>query len=738
MEYVNKIDVHNIKKKSIYLLPEEFSGTSADGHYLDFTNYYMRIDGRPFMAVAGECHYSRVSENQWEETIIKMKMGGINIVSVYVFWIHHEEIEGRFDFTGNKNLRKFIELCKKHGLYVILRIGPFDHGEVRNGGIPDWVLGKPYDIRCASEGFMVQTKLLYEKIGEQVKGLLYKDSGPIIATQLENEYMHSAAPWEIMYGSTDEWIDSIRDEDYIPKLKELARQAGIDTPFYTCTAWGGAFAPTDEVMPLWGGYAYMPWIFLNYEGDHPLTQEYIYRDYHNDKIPSTYNFEPAYRPESMPYACCEMGGGMNVTYNYRFTVDPESVDAMANIKLAGGCNFLGYYMYRGGSNPKGIRSEFMNEGQCPKITYDFQAPIGEFGQVRESYKRLKRIHHFVTNFGQQLAELETVLPDGAGDICPEDTDSLRYAVRSDGRRGFIFINNYQDHTENHDLKDRTIEIKLDDEEIILKSLSLAANENAILPFNMKLYGGIIIKWASVQPLSVIEEEDKVTYFFFTPKGMEPAYVFDRVDKEGSDFAYSGEQLFENKIIFGTEKNPIDSKTKEVHIVTLTWQQALDFYEYEKDGHKQYIITDEDILIENGNITAVSVQDVSEASYRQCGYLKYELDLPPANEMEGLKDMILSVDYLGDVGQAFVNGYLVHDNYCNGTPWEIGLKEIYERFPESVGGKMVIRIVPLKEGKRVDASSVMAGRMEIAGHKMGELKEISIKEISIKKLNVLSL
>ena len=724
---MNEINITDFKQKEIYTLADTFLGTSADGSILDFTNYYMRINGKPFMGISGEMHFSRVNESKWEETILKMKMGGVNILSTYVFWIHHEETEGRFDFTGNKNLRKFIELCRKHDMYVILRIGPFDHGEVRNGGMPDWVLGKPYDVRCASDGFMAQTKLLYDQIGRQVEGLLFKDGGPIIATQLENEYMHSSAPWEITYGSTDEWIDSIRDENYIPSLKALAKEAGIDTPFYTGTAWGGAMAPTDEVMPLWGGYAYMPWIFLNYKGEHPLTGEYIYRDYHNNEMPKAYNFEPAYEPESMPYACCEMGGGMNVTYLYRFKVDPESVDAMANIKLAGGCNFLGYYMYCGGSNPKGEKAEFMNEGQCPKITYDFQAPIGEFGQVRESYKRLKCIHLFMTNFGECLADLKTVLPDNAANMEPSDIDSLRYAVRTDGRRGFVFINNYQDHAANHDFANREILIKTKHEEIIIDGIDIAAKENAILPFNLSLGGGITLKWGRIQPLSVIEETDKITYFFYAPNGMTPKYVFDiktgknDADADGVSKIYEGNTLFDEEIVLTGEDN---TKSKEIHIVTLLRQQALDFYEYKKEGKKEFIISEEDIIIDDGKITFTRRTDTKEADYTQCGYLKYEVTLPDKEEIAKQKDIIMSIDYIGDVGQAFINGHMVADNYYNGNKWEIGLKEINERLNGAMGTSMVIRIVPIKKDRGVDTSSVMAGRMEIVSEKTGELKNIS--------------
>ena len=71
-----------------------------------------------------------------------MKAGGIQIVSTYVFWIHHEEQEGKFNWTGNRDLRKFIELCGNLGLYAYPRIGPWCHGECRNGGFPDWIFSK--------------------------------------------------------------------------------------------------------------------------------------------------------------------------------------------------------------------------------------------------------------------------------------------------------------------------------------------------------------------------------------------------------------------------------------------------------------------------------------------------------------------------------------------------------------------------------------------------------------------
>ena len=83
--------------------------------------------------------YSRYPAEQWEEEILKMKAGGVNVVPTYVFWSLHEEVEGQYRWDGQRNLRGFIELCKKHDMPVIVRIGPWCHGEIRSGGFPDWL-----------------------------------------------------------------------------------------------------------------------------------------------------------------------------------------------------------------------------------------------------------------------------------------------------------------------------------------------------------------------------------------------------------------------------------------------------------------------------------------------------------------------------------------------------------------------------------------------------------------------
>ncbi|MCL2084497.1 MAG: beta-galactosidase, partial [Oscillospiraceae bacterium] len=90
-----------------------------------FNSRYLTYGGKPWFPVMGELHYSRCPRDGWRESLYKMKAGGVTVVSSYVIWIHHEEIEGEVDFSGNKDLREFLRACKDTGMYMFLRIGPW-------------------------------------------------------------------------------------------------------------------------------------------------------------------------------------------------------------------------------------------------------------------------------------------------------------------------------------------------------------------------------------------------------------------------------------------------------------------------------------------------------------------------------------------------------------------------------------------------------------------------------------
>ena len=108
------------------------------------------VDGTPWFPVMGEAHYSRIAPDTWEKELLKMKAGGVDIVSAYCIWIHHEEVQNEFDFSGCRDVRRFLETIRKCGLYCFLRIGPWAHGEARNGGFPDWLVGDRKSTRLNS------------------------------------------------------------------------------------------------------------------------------------------------------------------------------------------------------------------------------------------------------------------------------------------------------------------------------------------------------------------------------------------------------------------------------------------------------------------------------------------------------------------------------------------------------------------------------------------------------------
>ncbi|MFD0670984.1 beta-galactosidase [Cohnella sp. GCM10027633] len=771
-----RIEVRNDSKR-IYSDHIKMGGANPAGQRISFTNYYMELDGEPFIGICGEFHYTRYDERCWEDEIIKMKMGGVNIMATYIFWNLHEEVEGAFEWGGNKDLRRFIELCGKHGLYVIVRIGPFDHGEIRNGGIPDWLFGRPFEVRSNDEGYLAYARRLYGEIGKQVQGLLYKDGGPVIGTQIENEHNHSSAQWGLTVGINNMWLNGgTGGNEHMMKLKEMALEAGIDTPLYTCTGWGGATTPVPDMLPLWGGYAFWPWIYYEEHRfaevkEHPATPEYIFRDKHNNAIPKSYNFEPFYEPEDYPYACCEMGGGMTPFYKYRFEFPYKSVPAMTVMKVAEGCNLLGYYMYHGGTNPKGKVNAYTNDLATPKLSYDFNALIGEFGQVRESYKRTKLQHYFFSSYQKSFALTKTILPGDTSAMDPYEVETLRYAVRSHHGSGYLFLNNFQDHVETHPLSDFNVSIDLPNETITVPSegeLTLGKESFAMLPFNFDL-GGILLKYATAQLVTDLEVDGMTYYFFAIPDGMKGEFALRsadlaNVEAEGATVGGTDEGLTIVRVQDGQSGliRLASADGRKLAIYAMTDSESLNFWKANVRGRERAIFTNANLLVDGDtiklestdqtNVTLSVFPDFEDSlgnvsggellANEQKGLFRvYSLQAPnrevsfeyecvkqeravlsfAPNALDGVKEALLRIDYTGDIGYAFIDGDMINDNFSNGTTWEIGLKRFEERLLDK---GMYIYISPIRKGTFVNSNTTMAGWNESAKELIADIASIS--------------
>jgi hypothetical protein len=655
---IERIDIAGAAPRSpAAALP--MGGSSPAGCRIGVGGYYLERGGRPWFAVSGEAHYSRMDRRDWGDSLLKMRACGVEIVSTYVFWNHHEEERGKFDWSGRRDLRSFARECADAGLYAIVRLGPWCHGEARNGGFPDWLYGAGLALRSNDPGYLELVARLYREIGEQLRGLLYKDGGPVIGVQLENEHMHAGAPWETSAGQGDEWVGSGGDgESHILELKRLALEAGIEVPLYTCTAWGGASAPLPEVLPLWGGYSFQPWLFYGDAKEHPATPEYLFRDYHRDSIPSTYNFAPRYPPESAPYACCEMGGGMACFYGYRFRLPPAAVEAMAVVKAASGCNWLGYYMFHGGANPRARSGTFLNEHALPKLSYDYQAAIGECGQVREHAKGLSLLHLLFRDFAERFCPTETVLPSGAESIEPADPEPTRFAARSSGRSGFLFLCDYQDHAPTIRKEGLAFELALEGEALRIPhegGLSIEADAACVLPFNFDL-DGIELRYATAQPITRIEDGGEGIFFFYAPEGMDAEYRFEdpRLDRvETSDGAVAQDSApAGGRARAFTVRAPkegaslirlVGSDGRRRSICSLTRAEALRFWKAEIAGREYAFISEQVPLIGPDQFRPIGADRPGASSFRlECsGNGPFELlSLPPLPSPRALEPAAL--------------------------------------------------------------------------------------------------
>ena len=699
-----------VKEKTIYSGHLKLGGSNPSGERIEVNSYYMSVGGKPVIPVMGEFHYSRYPECQWEEEILKMKAGGVTVIPTYVFWSIHEEKEGVFNWEGNRNLRKFLSLCQKHNMWTVVRIGPFCHGEIRNGGLPDWLFAKPLEIRSNDANYLKYVKRLYEEIGRQLEGLYYKDGGTIIGTQIENEHQHSAAPWGITYPGepkdmTSATYDanitmigvSVQDKKittadlgdlHMKTLKKMAEEAGIQTPLYTATGWGNAAVIGEEAIPVTAAYTYPFWAK---PGMSPFC---MFKD-----IQKNPDYAPVrYDTEKYPSFCAEMGVGIQMIYTRRPIVTAKAAEALMVRTLGSGANGIGYYMYHGGSTPKmGPTAFFSDEPMgMPKISYDFQAPLGEFGLEHGSYRALRLLHLFLNDFSSQLAPMETVLPKGYERMTPDNRETLRYAARVKGKSGFVFMVNFQDHdTARVDQKDLCLRLKFANETLRIPSqgtFTLPKDESLILPFNFQMEDALL-KYATAQLLLKLDDKGTDHYFFFVPEGIHPEFVFDKTTVAGKH-CYTPEAGLKSTFTVKT------SGGKRFKVTTLTREQALNACKI--DG--KLLITSSMVLPEAGRVRLLNMGDPvfryveypsakgfkeqmeevpsvqSEYTFRKVGSRRLAVRFS-GKEYPQVNDYFLRLDYTGDVAMAFLKGELVLDHFYYGAPWQISLKRFQQELTD---------------------------------------------------------
>lgn len=672
------------------------SNKNPSGHVISVNSRSLLLDDKPWFPVMGEFHYSRVPANEWRTELLKVKAGGINIVSTYVFWIHHEEIQGQWDWSGRRNLRRFLQTCDAVGLKVLVRCGPWCHGEVRNGGLPDWVVAhKDWKLRSTDPQFLSAVKVLYQQIADQLRGELWKDGGPVIGIQVDNEY----------HGSPN----------YLMALKRMAIQAGIDVPLYTKTGWPAMRQPVPlgELLPFFGGYADGFWdrSIKPMPGNHweNYTFKYVRTDtgVGNDTLGNRKSGD-APGTDKYPYLTCEIGGGMETSYHRRINLRPQDVEALALCQLGSGSSLMGYYMYHGGQNPEG-KLTTLQESQAtgypndlPVKSYDFNAPIGEYGQLNPQYFWLRRLHLFIHDFGASLSQMPLTLPE----VMPtnkNDLATLRWSVRSDGKSGYVFVNNYQRLQPMPAKSKVQFKLKLPSAELVFprKPVTIPEGDFFLWPFNLEL-GGAKLIYATAQPICEVGGDQSVTVYFAKTPGIRAEFAFD------PQTLHSPNSFPSNILVAKTGRQPaVTVNTKagtELKIVLLDRADSLALQKlsaskvvFEPKPRPKTVKVSTELIRPAGPARIIPLSAgrsrialaPTKADFTNAAVWK--ITLPAKLDLKA--NPLLRIHYQGDVARFLLNGKLIDDNFYSGRPFDLGL----ERYaPEILHGDLRLEILPLRK------------------------------------------
>lgn len=628
------------------------------GCEVSYDSLSLFMDGKRVIPVMGECHYSRIPADEWDREIEKMKEGGVDILATYLFWNHIEEEQGVYNWSGQRSLRDFLLACKRQGMAVLLRIGPFCHGEARCGGLPDWVVNSGVKIRTEDREFMKMVKDFYRQTFLQVEGLQWKDNGPVLGLQFDNEYGGPVS--------------------YLLTLKKMARNIGFDVPLYTRTGWPKLPSPMakGEMLPFFGDYADGFWQRELTDGPGVYYKAFNFKAYRSSSAIASEQLGSdsgivTSGDEQYPYFTCELGGGMAVAYHRRPYVYPIDAYSMATVKLGSGSNLLGYYMYHGGTNLDGKNthlnecqnSPYMNYNDMPVKSYDFQAPLNEMGRANPQYFLLRKLHLFMKDYAEVLAPMEARFPSPQ-DIAQGEDKALRWSYRTDtlGRSAFIFINNYERF---YELSPKTFRPEVCG--VKLPEITIPSNTVCILPVNIDG-----IRYATAQIIAkrngkiFLEQIDGIP----TEIAFDDGTVLKDVKIKGVE-----QPIYRNCYLIDSEtagKLFLDDDLTEARTVCA----EVGFRKVREAAKAQRTIS-----AGAQNVAEEPSDDDFEAA------AVYEIQLP--SEYLG-KDgqKVLNIDYVGDVARLYADGKLVEDNFYYGRPMQVALW----RLPEKTD-KLELRILP---------------------------------------------
>lgn len=309
-------------------------------------------EGRPHQVISGGIHYFRVRPRQWEDRLRRLAAMGLNTVETYVPWNFHERRRGEADFSGERDLPRFLTIAGDLGLDVLLRPGPYICAEWTFGGLPAWLMTEPgIALRTTDPAYLDAVDAWFDVLIPVVRPFLTTRGGPVVAVQVENEYGS--------YGDDAAYLEHVRDG---------LVSRGVDVLLFT----------SDGPGPDWLGCGTIPGVLA--------TANF------GSRVVESFAELRAVQPDG-PDMCMEYWNGWFDHWGTEHhTRDPEDAAAVLAEMLDRGAS-VNLYMAHGGTNFGLWSGANLENGRlCPTVTsYDYDAAVGEAGELTEKFHAFRDV-----------------------------------------------------------------------------------------------------------------------------------------------------------------------------------------------------------------------------------------------------------------------------------------------------------------------------------------------------------
>ena len=519
----------------------------------------LSIAGRPFYLLSGVIHYFRWPRGEWRDVLLKARAGGLNTVDTVVPWNLHEPQPGQFNFADEADLPAYLDLCQELGLYAIVRPGPYICAEWENGGFPAWLTAQNVPLRTDDPVFLTAVQRWFDALLPPVAARQISRGGPVILAQIENEHWASG-----VYGH----------DDHQRTLARLMQERGIDVPLYTCM---GASPDYAEFRNGWSGIADKVAATRRAWPDNPMIVSELWSGWFDSWGDSAHNGKTG-----------------------------ASLDRVLHELTAVGASGVSHWVWAGGSNFAWWGGRTVG-GDTIHMTasYDYDAPVDEYGQINEKFYAARRHHLFLGTLGAQVSRLladatkggPTVLaPPGVKGRVAGGEAPYRVARNGDFSTAFL---------QTTGLDRQTLQVFSDDPPVHLQ-VEVEAASIKPLYFNLPLSASVTLRCHSWRILGWWPNEGAapllVCYGFHGEQGqlqLRSQQPWQIIDAGAAEVTLDGQDL--NVRAWVTDR-PQAVRTDQATIVLLTQQRAERWWP--GDGSA---LCGPDLTLDDGSVSATGIR-----------------------------------------------------------------------------------------------------------------------------------